>query len=37
LAIVRHLVELQGGEVRAGNRPGAGAEFTVTLPAGAAE
>jgi signal transduction histidine kinase len=33
LAIVKHLVQLLGGEVRAGNREGGGAVFTVTLPA----
>jgi PAS domain S-box-containing protein len=32
LAIVRHLVELHGGRVRAENRPGGGAVFTVELP-----
>lgn len=32
LAIVRHLVELHGGTVRASNRPGGGATFTVELP-----
>ena len=32
LAIVRHLVELHHGEVRAENAPGSGALFTVTLP-----
>jgi CheY-like chemotaxis protein len=32
LAIVRHLVELHGGHVRAENRQGGGAAFTVTLP-----
>jgi two-component system, OmpR family, phosphate regulon sensor histidine kinase PhoR len=32
LAIVRHLVELLGGEVTAGNRPDGGAIFTVRLP-----
>lgn len=32
LAIVRHLVELHGGTVTAGNRPGGGAVFVVELP-----
>ena len=32
LAIVRHLVELHGGEVAAENAPGGGAAFTVRLP-----
>ena len=32
LTIVRGFVEAQGGRVRAGNRPGGGAVFTVTLP-----
>jgi two-component system, OmpR family, phosphate regulon sensor histidine kinase PhoR len=32
LAIVRHLVELLGGEVTAGNRPDGGAIFTFRLP-----
>jgi len=32
LAIARRLVELQGGEIRAANRPEGGAEFTVTFP-----
>ncbi len=34
LSIVRHLVELHGGRVTAGNRPGGGAVLTVRLPAG---
>jgi two-component system phosphate regulon sensor histidine kinase PhoR len=33
LSIVKHLVELQGGTVRAAQRPGGGAMFTVRLPA----
>ena len=33
LSIVRHLVELQGGRVVAGNREGGGAVFEVTMPA----
>jgi signal transduction histidine kinase len=32
LSIVKHLVELQGGQVRAENRPNGGARFTITLP-----
>jgi signal transduction histidine kinase/ActR/RegA family two-component response regulator len=32
LAIVKGLVELHGGEVQAGNRPGEGAELKVLLP-----
>jgi signal transduction histidine kinase len=32
LAIARKLVEAQGGAIRAANRPGAGAVFTVELP-----
>jgi len=34
LAIVKGFVEAQGGQVKAGNRPGGGAEFTVLLPLG---
>ena len=33
LSIARHLVELHGGNMSAGNRPGGGAVLTVTLPA----
>ena len=33
LAIVKHLVELHGGRVTVGNRPGGGAQFTVELSA----
>ncbi len=33
LALVHRIVETQGGEVRVEGRPGAGAVFTVTLPA----
>lgn len=36
LAIVRHLVELHGGRVGAGNRDGGGARFWIELPAQAA-
>ena len=32
LAIVKHLVELLGGDVRASNRPEGGAVFTLRLP-----
>jgi signal transduction histidine kinase len=32
LAIARRLVELQGGEIRAGNRPQGGAEFAISFP-----
>ena len=32
LSIVKHLVQRLGGAVRAANRPGGGAVFTVTLP-----
>lgn len=35
LAIVRHLVELHGGTVKATSTPGEGATFTVRLPASA--
>jgi two-component system phosphate regulon sensor histidine kinase PhoR len=34
LAIVKHLTELHGGTVRAENRPGGGARFTIELPRG---
>jgi signal transduction histidine kinase len=34
LAIVKHLVELLGGDVRASNRPEGGAVFTLRLPQG---
>jgi two-component system sensor histidine kinase MprB len=33
LAIVRQVAEQHGGDVRAGNAPGGGAEFVLTLPA----
>lgn len=33
LSIARHLVELHGGQMSAGNRPGGGAVLTVVLPA----
>lgn len=33
LAIAKALVEAHGGQIRAGNRPGGGAVFTVRLPA----
>jgi two-component system sensor histidine kinase SenX3 len=33
LSIVKHLAGLHGGDVRAANRPGGGAVFTVSLPA----
>lgn len=32
LAIARQLVEIQGGEIRVGNRPEGGAEFTISFP-----
>jgi two-component system, OmpR family, sensor histidine kinase KdpD len=32
LSIVKGFVEAQGGQVRAANRPGGGASFTMTLP-----
>ena len=32
LSIVKHLAGLHGGDVRAANRPGGGAVFTVSLP-----
>ncbi len=34
LAIAKHLIELQGGEIKAENRPGGGARFTITLGSG---
>ncbi len=34
LSIVRAIVHQHGGEVRAANVPGGGAEFTVAIPAG---
>jgi two-component system, NtrC family, nitrogen regulation sensor histidine kinase NtrY len=34
LALVRQAVEVHGGRVHAGNRPGGGAEFRVLLPVG---
>lgn len=33
LAITKRLVKMHGGEIRAANRPGGGAEFTFTIPA----
>jgi signal transduction histidine kinase len=32
LSIVRHLVELHGGKITAGNRAEGGAVFTISLP-----
>jgi signal transduction histidine kinase len=32
LAIARQLVEIQGGDIRVGNRPEGGAEFTISFP-----
>jgi two-component system phosphate regulon sensor histidine kinase PhoR len=37
LSIVKHLAEKLGGTVRAENRPGGGAQFTVSLPGGVTE
>jgi signal transduction histidine kinase len=37
LAIAKKVVEAHGGQIEAASRPGAGAEFTVTLPRSHAE
>ena len=34
LSISRKIIEAHDGEIRAGNRPGGGARFVVSLPAG---